>query len=256
MLDQSLLSFPEWLDVISRRLNRPFDILAKERLDRYVALLKIWNEKVNLTAITDDEGIAIRHILDSLTLLEPIERLEHEQSLSIVDNRPVALRIVDVGTGAGFPGLPLKIVHPEWEMLLLDSLAKRLRFLDAVIGELQLEGIRTWHDRAEDAGRRRELREQFDIVTARAVASLPVLCEYCLPLVRINGLFLAMKSNLESEWPAAEKAVSMLGGKMDQIMTFTLPGTDMQRSIMIIRKVGHTPQAYPRKAGIPEKQPL
>ena len=265
-----------WLDEISRRLNRSFDACARGRFETYVNLLRQWNEKINLTAITDDEGIAVRHLLDSLTLLEPIERfereqwaardpnlrlvLEHNQSAGFDQNhaaeRVPRLRLVDVGTGAGFPGLPLKILRPDWDVLLLDSLTKRLVFLEAVIKELALEGIHTWHDRAEDAGHRQELRGQFDLVTARAVAPLPILCEYCLPLLRRDGMFLAMKGNPDAEWPGASHAVRILGGELERIDAFTLPGTDMQRSIITIRKIGTTPGMYPRKAGKPEKQPL
>jgi 16S rRNA (guanine527-N7)-methyltransferase len=251
-----------WLSEISRRLGRSFDACAYARFERYVSLLRQWNEKINLTAITDDEGIAIRHLLDSLTLLEPIERFEREHMDLPQQNQLGAtesvrpLRLVDVGTGAGFPGLPLKIIRTDLDVLLLDSLAKRLAFLEAVIKELDLDGIHTWHDRAEDAGHRVALRGQFDLVTARAVAPLPVLCEYCLPLLRHGGLFLAMKGNPETEWPGAANAVRTLGGKLDGIQTFNLPGTEMQRSIIAIRKTGKTPVMYPRKAGKPEKQPL
>lgn len=244
-----------WLFEISRRLNRSFDDRASMRFETYVRMLRQWNEKINLTAITDDEGIAVRHLLDSLTLLAPIERYEQEQKKRHAGRVP-HLRLVDVGTGAGFPGLPLKIIRPDWDVLLLDSLAKRLGFLEAVIKELALEDIHTWHDRAEDAGHRQDLRGQFDLVTARAVAPLPVLCEYCLPLLHRDGLFLAMKGNPDAEWPGAAHAVRILGGELDRIEAFTLPGTDMQRSIIVIRKIGPTPDLYPRKAGKPEKQPL
>lgn len=244
-----------WLLEISRRLNRSIDDQAIMRFETYVSMLKQWNEKINLTAITDDEGIAVRHLLDSLTLLAPIERFEREKANQHASRTP-RLRLVDVGTGAGFPGLPLKIVRPDWDVLLLDSLAKRLGFLEAVIKELALEGIHTWHDRAEDAGHRQELRGQFDLVTARAVAPLPVLCEYCLPLLRRDGLFLAMKGNPDAEWPGAAHAVRLLGGELDRIDAFNLPGTEMQRSIIAIRKISPTPGIYPRKAGKPEKQPL
>lgn len=260
--DSSGSASQDWLLEISRRLCRPFDARARSRFEGYVRLLRQWNEKINLTAITDDEGIAVRHLLDSLTLLEPIERFEREHMDSLQQNLPGAsesvrpLRLVDVGSGAGFPGLPLKIIRPDWDVLLLDSLAKRLGFLEAVIKELDLDGIHTWHDRAEDAGHRIGLRGQFDLVTARAVAPLPVLCEYCLPLLRHGGLFLAMKGNPETEWPGAANAVRTLGGKLDGIQTFNLPGTEMQRSIIAIRKTGKTPAMYPRRAGKPEKQPL
>jgi len=246
---ESPLTWSGWLDEIGRRIGRPFTPLMCEQLTTYIELLRTWNAQINLTAILDDEGIAIRHLLDSLVLLPTIESLEQSGL-----KRP--LRLIDIGTGAGFPGIPLKIVRPEWQVTLLDSLAKRLRFLDVVIQNLNLADIQTWHDRAEDGARRRTLRENYDIAVARAVAALPVLCEYCLPYVRIGGLFIAMKGSLEQEWPAAEQAVRQLGGKLENILEFPLPGTDFQRSLVIIRKVRPTPPIYPRKAGKPEKQPL
>lgn len=243
------MEFGDWLDEIGSRLDRPFSRSAKAQLTTYIGLLRVWNERINLTAIVDDEGVAIRHILDSLMLLAPLEAFEQK------GNRQ-GLSLIDIGTGAGFPGLPLKIVRPDWQVLLLDSLVKRLNFLDAVIDALRLEGVRTRHDRAEDGGHRPDLREQFDVATARAVAPLPVLCEYCLPFVRVGGLFMAMKGNPDEEWPAAGHAVRLLGGELEQIVSFRLPGTSMQRSIIQIRKTGKTPPLYPRKAGKPEKQPL
>jgi 16S rRNA (guanine527-N7)-methyltransferase len=141
-------------------------------------------------------------------------------------------------------------------VVLLDSLAKRIGFLEAVIGKLDLNGISTWHGRAEDAAHKESLREHFDIATARAVASLPVLCEYCLPFVRIGGHFLAMKGQAEAECSDAQRAINLLGGKLEAVETFTLPGTDMQRAIIRIRKIRLTPLDYPRRAGKPEAQPL
>lgn len=219
------------------------------QLDAYAAMLVKTNEVMNLTNITDDEGIAVRHFIDSLTLV-PYIRAEQERASR------KELSIIDVGTGAGFPGVVLKIAMPELKLTLLDSLNKRLNFLNEVSSVLGLKDVNTVHGRAEDAGRDRKLREKHDISCARAVASLPVLCEYCLPFVKQGGAFLAMKGNVEEEEQASVKAVSVLGGKKEKTDRFLLPGTDMNRSIVVVRKVKPTPPAYPRQAGKPSKNPL
>ncbi len=238
-----------WIDEIGRRLNLPLPVSASEKLLTYFRLLREWNEKINLTAVLDDEGIAVKHLLDSLTLLPFLDS-------ALTAGPPAVLRLIDVGTGAGFPGLPLKIIRPDLHVLLLDALAKRVRFLDTVIAALALEGITARHGRAEEAARSRDLRERFDIATARAVASLPALCEYCLPFVRVGGAFLAMKGQSGENWQDARRAIRLLGGELADIAEFDLPGTDMKRTILTIRKTSPTPAAYPRKAGKPEQQPL
>jgi 16S rRNA (guanine527-N7)-methyltransferase len=215
----------------------------------YARLLKEWNEKMNLTNILDDKGIALRHFIDSLTLVPHLEKEARRQ------NRE-DLSLIDVGTGAGFPGIPLKVTLPALKVTLLDSLRKRISFLDAVCAELSLEGIETVHARAEDAGRSKQYREKYDIATARAVASLPVLCELCLPLVKVGGIFLSMKGNIGTEAEEAEKALITLGGTLETLHHFTLPGTDMNRTIIVIRKVRPTPPKYPRQPGKPEKEPI
>lgn len=219
------------------------------QLDAYAAMLVKTNEVMNLTNITDDEGIAVRHFIDSLTLV-PYIRAEQERASR------KELSIIDVGTGAGFPGVVLKIAMPELKLTLLDSLNKRLSFLNEVSSVLGLKDVNTVHGRAEDAGRDRKLREKHDISCARAVASLPVLCEYCLPFVKQGGAFLAMKGNVEEEEQASVKAVSVLGGKKEKTDRFLLHGTDMNRSVVVVRKVKPTPPAYPRQAGKPSKNPL
>ena len=220
-----------------------------EQLSVYAQMLVKTNEVMNLTNITDDEGIAVRHFIDSLTLVpyikEEQKRAGHED-----------LSIVDVGTGAGFPGVVLKIALPKLRLTLLDSLNKRLNFLNEVSTALGLTDVKTVHGRAEDAGRDAGLREKFDISCARAVASLPVLCEYCLPFVKTEGAFLAMKGNVDEEEQASRKAIDVLGGKKEKTDKFLLPGTDMNRSIVVVRKVRPTPKAYPRQAGKPSKSPL
>ncbi|NLB45806.1 MAG: 16S rRNA (guanine(527)-N(7))-methyltransferase RsmG [Clostridiaceae bacterium] len=242
------MTLADWLDRVGELSGEIMPLPVREQMATFIQMLQAANRNINLTAIADDEGIAIRHILDSMTLLPLVDKLQAEC--------PQPISLVDVGTGAGFPGMPLKLLRPACSVVLLDALAKRLRFLDTVIEQLRLDNIRTWHGRAEDAGREDGLRGRFDLAVARAVAPLNVLAEYGLPLVRTGGLFVAMKGRPESEWPLAARAVKILGGELEDIRQFTLPGTDMQRSLFCLRKVRTTPNAYPRKAGKAEKQPL
>ncbi len=252
MSDESRIELPAtsdlggWLDRIAPHLSEALTPVQKKQLLRYAGLLREWNEKINLTAILDDEGIAVRHFLDCLTIIPDI-RLQQTAHPMI---------LADVGTGAGFPGLVIKIACPEIEVVLIDSLAKRLKFLDEVISELSLTGVRTVHARAEDAGHHPDLREKCDWVVARAVASLPVLAEYCLPLVRKNGSFLAMKAQADDEILGAQKAIAVLGGGTLKRRTFLLPGTDMTRTVITVPKIRPTPAQYPRKAGKVEQSPL
>ena len=215
----------------------------------YAAMLRKWNEKMNLTNIVDDQGIAIRHFIDSLTLVSHIEEEEKKKGRK-------ELTLIDVGTGAGFPGIPLKVTMPELKITLLDSLKKRISFLDAVCEQLQLTGITTVHSRAEDGAKNKQYREKFDIATARAVASLPTLCEYCLPYVKTGGIFLAMKGHAEEEIGQAAKAIVTLGGTIEDVHEFQLPGTDMRRTILLIRKIRPTPASYPRSQGKADKEPI
>lgn len=233
-----------WIDEAGRRLDLVFSPEQANSFQHYFQLLREWNDKVNLTAVVDDEGIAVRHLLDSLMLLPCLGRPGE------------VARLIDVGTGAGLPGLPIKIMRPELRIVLLDALAKRIKFLDTVIDALALPEITTLHNRAEDAARETDLREHFDFATARAVAALPALCEYSLPFVRVGGIFLAMKGQAEPECMEARNAIRILGGELADIHEYTLPGTAMKRSIIQIRKVKPTPAAYPRRAGKPESQPL
>lgn len=215
----------------------------------YAKMLRETNKVMNLTAVTDGEGIAMKHFIDSLTLC-PYIRKEEER----LEGK--TLKLADVGTGAGFPGIPLKISMPGIEVTLLDSLAKRLKFLSGVIEKLGLEKVNLVHARAEDGGRDKRYREKYDIATARAVAALPVLAEYCLPFVKVGGVFLAMKGKAEEEIKESEKAIALLGGTIESSDTFTLPGSDMERTIVVIRKMRPTPARFPRKAGVPAKEPL
>lgn len=214
-----------------------------EQFSLYFDLLIETNKVMNLTAITEPEEVAVKHIIDSL--------LAYDEKIF-----PGKL-LADVGTGAGFPGIPLKIYCPELKVVLLDSLAKRLKFLETVTERLGLEDISCVHLRAEDAGQNKDHREKYDLVTARAVARLSVLSEYCLPLVKQGGYFIAMKgSKFKEEITEGLTAVSILGGEIVSAEEVKLPGLDDGRAIIKIRKIKRTPAKYPRKAGLPEKQPL
>lgn len=203
------------------------------KLEKYAQLLREWNEKINLTAITDDEGIATKHFLDSLALLKNIELSPNS-------------KIADVGTGAGFPGIVLKIARPDLNVTLIDSLQKRITFLDNVCSELGIK-VKTYHLRAEDAGHEVELREKFDMVTARAVASLPALSEYCIPLCRVGGYFVPMKtSDIADEIEISRNAIKVLGGDIGEPKIYELPVAG-KRGIVIIDKISHTPEKYPRQ---------
>lgn len=225
--------------------------LQLDQFERYYELLIEWNEKINLTAITEWEDVCIKHFLDSLSLIKCYgnfedlkEKVSHET-------------LCDVGTGAGFPGIPLKILFPELKVVLFDSLDKRIKFLNEVISQLGLKDITAVHGRAEDLAYLKEYREKFDFATARAVASLPVLSEYCLPFVKTKGAFIAYKSEKAGEeLESAENALKILKGKLVKKEDFVLPGTDYGRSILVIEKTGSITGKYPRKAGTPSKQPL
>ena len=238
-------------DVLSDRFLKQLDLLGvqlkeeqQEQFFHFYELLVEWNKVMNLTGITDYEEVNEKHFVDSLALAK------------VMDLRRVD-RIIDVGTGAGFPGIPLKIVFPHLEVVLLDSLRKRVHFLDEVIQKLGLQKISTLHGRAEDYARMPEYREKFDLCVSRAVANLASLSEYCLPYVKVGGEFISYKSgDVETEISDGEKAIKILGGKIDQVEKFKLPGTDIQRSFVRIKKMKNTQNKYPRKAGMPTKEPL
>lgn len=213
-----------------------------EQFFNYMNLLLDWNEKINLTAIVDPKEIIVKHFIDSITLSKYI---------------PLGTTLVDVGTGAGFPGIPLKILREDIDITLLDSLQKRIKFLDIVIEELNLKGIHTIHSRVEEFSKSNKYREKYDIATSRAVANMSTLAEYLLPNVKVSGKVLAMKgSSIEEELNNAKKAIGILGGEIEKVDEFELPMTDIKRSIVVLRKVKNTPPKYPRKAGIPAKEPL
>ena len=215
----------------------------KERLNLYGNLLLEWNEKMNLTAITDPDGVLYKHFYDCILFFKNVELKE-------------GAKIVDVGTGAGFPGMVLKIVRDDLDVTLLDSLNKRLIFLNDVIEKLGLKGIKTVHSRAEDAGKSKALRESFDVATARAVANLPVLMEYCTPLVKKGGVFVSMKgANVLEETALCGNAVKVLGCSEPEIIFEALPGDD-KRAFVTFKKISQTPPKYPRKPADISKQPL
>ena len=208
--------------------------------EKYAALLKEWNNKMNLTAITDDEGIAVKHFIDSITILKCCD---------------IKGSVIDIGTGAGFPGVPLKIMRPEIKLTLLDSLNKRLIFLEEVCRELGIEA-ELIHSRAEDGARREDLRESFDYAVSRAVANLPALCEYCLPYVKGGGAFISLKGpDAENEIEAAEKAFNILGGKVENSERFLLPDGS-SRTLIYISKIRPTPEKYPRRGQKINKNPI
>lgn len=222
-------------------------ILSSQQMQQfliYYEMLVEWNQMMNLTAITEYHDVMKKHFLDSVSLVKAFD---------ITRNTSV----IDVGTGAGFPGLALKIAYPNLEVTLLDSLNKRIQFLDAVIEKLGLSGVKTIHGRAEDFAKPGKLRETFDLCVSRAVANLSTLSEYCLPFVKVGGQFISYKSEkITEEMASAENAIRILGGEVYGQVEFQLPDSDIYRNLFIIDKIKETPKKYPRKAGLPSKEPL
>lgn len=215
-----------------------------DQFNQFYDLIVEWNNVMNLTAITDYKDVVEKHFLDSLSI---------ERILKLDDLKTV----MDVGTGAGFPGMPLKIIYPELKITLLDSLSKRVKFLNEVIRQLELKNIDAIHGRAEDIGKNENYREKYDLCVSRAVANLATLSEYCMPFVRVGGVFVSYKSgDIDEEVLKSKKAISLFGGKIDEVVKFQLPGTDINRAFVKIKKIKGTPKKYPRKSGIPSKEPL
>lgn len=230
------------LMVKCRTLNIELSKNMVDKFYRYMNLLIEWNEKINLTAIVEPNNIILKHFVDSLSILKNINK---EAS------------IVDIGTGAGFPGLPIAIASGNCNITLVDSLNKRINFLNEVINDISLNNVNTIHSRAEDFGKDKSFRESFDFAVSRAVAPMNILLEYMLPIVEIGGICICMKSfNVDDELESAKRACDILGGRIEGIDEVILPDTDIIRKNIIIRKVKETPSKYPRKAGIPSKDPI
>lgn len=236
MIDQALLKKE------AAKINVHLDDTALQRFDTYARLLVEWNEKMNLTGITEPDEIVKKHFIDSLTFFT-------------YTNVPEGASLIDVGTGAGLPGLALFIARPDLKVTLLDSLQKRLTFLQAVLDAIGLKA-ELLHSRGEDAGRNPAYRERYDFATARAVATLPVLAEYCLPFVRVDGRFIAMKGrDTAEEQAAARKAIPLLGGSIDKSCRFTIKDVG-ERNILSVKKISQTPAKYPRASAKIAKKPL
>lgn len=237
------------LDIsILERAVAGFDLVLtdtqKQSFLTYYQLLIEWNSFMNLTAITDFEEVCMKHFADSLSLCQAIDCTK-------------PMKVIDIGTGAGFPGIPLKIMYPDMDIVLLDSLGKRVKFLNEVISTLHLDKIIAIHGRAEDYAKPGSMRESFDLCVSRAVANLSTLSEYCLPYVKVGGHFISYKSEkISEESIAAQHAIGLLGGKVTGQKEFMLPESDIYRNLFIIEKVKETPKKYPRKAGLPAKEPL
>ena len=237
-----LNEFCKEIEKKSSKIDINLDNEICNKLYNYMNLLLEWNEKINLTAITDEKEIILKHFIDSFTINKFINSGD---------------KMLDIGTGAGFPGLPIKIIRPEVDVFLMDSLNKRINFLNEVIESLQLKNIEAFHSRAEEMAKNNKFREKFDVVTSRAVAKLNILLEYMLPYTKIDGKCLCMKGpNIEEEIKEAEKALKILGGEIEKIEKIILPDSNIERNIIIIRKKSATPLKYPRKAGMPTKEPL
>lgn len=227
---------------LSLELDIKLDEEQKEKFYKYMELLIEWNEKINLTAIIDPNEIILKHFVDSITISKYIKENSY---------------VIDMGTGAGFPGIPLKIIRPDIKMVLADSLNKRITFLKEVIEKLELDNIEAVHARAEEIGKNKKYREKFDVATSRAVANLSTLSEYLLPLIKVSGKSLSMKGpNSAEELEQSKNAIKVLGGTIEKVYEFELPNSNIERTIIEIKKIKSTPIKYPRKAGTPSRDPI
>lgn len=235
------------INIIKNKLENLNLQPTQEQLSKLYSFYELLIEKnkvMNLTGITEYEEVIDKHFVDSVSIIKAIDL-----------NKKI--RIIDLGTGAGFPGIPLKIIFPNIEIVLVDSLNKRIKFLEEVVEKLQLTDISCIHSRAEDLARNKEYREQFDLCVSRAVANLSTLCEYCIPFVKVGGDFVSYKSGvIQEELEQAKYAISTLGGELSEVINFTLPETDIERSFIKIKKNKNTQKKYPRKAGLPGKEPI
>ena len=227
-----------------KELNLELSDMQQNQFMDYFDMLIETNKVMNLTSITDEDEVMVKHFIDSLLIVKSMDLTKIES-------------LIDVGTGAGFPGIPIKIMFPHIKVTLLDSLNKRLKFLNDVIDKLELKDISTIHGRAEDLGHKSEYRENYDLCVSRAVANLSTLSEYCIPFIKVNGIFASYKaSESNEETNEAKKAINVLGAKIEKEETFELPCSDMDRKIVLIRKEKNTPKKFPRKAGTPSKEPI
>ncbi len=231
-------------ELIEKAKKIEVDILSEEAYQfyEYMDLLLEWNKNINLTAITEPKDVILKHFIDSITINKYLKGIGN---------------VMDIGTGAGFPSIPLKIINPKIQFTLVDSLNKRIVFLKNVCKEINLGNIECIHARAEELAKNKKYRQMYDVVTSRAVAKLCTLLEYMIPFVKIGGRCICMKgANIEEELNEASKAIEVLGGEIESIDKFSLPDSDMERNIIIIKKIKETPSCYPRKAGMPTKQPI
>lgn len=237
----------EYFDILKQASDNEGLDFSEDKYNKFIKykeLIKEWNEKINLTAITEDSEIIKKHFIDSIKVFK-FEKLKN------------AKKVIDIGTGGGFPGIPMKIINSNSKVVLLDSLNKRINFLNEVIKELNLNDIETIHGRAEDFAKESKYREKFDVAVSRAVANLTVLSEFCLPYVKVGGYFVAMKGPaIEEEMVEAKNAIKILGGELEDIIKVDIEGSDLDHNLVIIKKLKETPKKYPRKAGMVTKNPL
>lgn len=234
------------LKILAGQLDIQLSDEQLEQFQIYYDMLIEKNKVMNLTAITQLDEVITKHFLDSIALASVYQNIKEDE-----------LKIIDLGTGAGFPGIPLKIAFPQLKITLMDSLNKRIVFLQSVIEKLQLSGIEAIHGRAEEMAKKKEFREKYDLCVSRAVSNLSTLSEYCLPFVRIDGKFISYKaSEIEEELESSRKAIKLLGGKLSTVNKITLPESDIERSFVIIDKIEKTSKTYPRKPGTASKEPI
>ena len=238
------MSFYNIMEQAANDVGIELTVKKYDQFIKYMRLVQEWNEKINLTAITEDEDFIKKHFIDCIKAFKS-------------DELKKANSLIDVGTGAGFPGLPIAIMDSNKEVTLLDSLNKRINFLNLVIKELELENVKTIHSRAEDGARDKELRENFDVATSRAVANMTVLSEFCLPYVKVGGNFIALKGPaIEEELIGCKNAIGTLGGKLHEVIELDIEDTDLKHNIVVVNKIKECPVSFPRKAGMITKKPL